>query len=57
MNYCKHLRWVESQDSDYYTCALGLETSSDWCDDIVGEVSECDKFDPLPYPLTSFDKT
>lgn len=53
MNYCKHLRWVESQDSDYYTCALGLETSSDWCDDIVGEVSECDKFDPLPYPLTS----
>jgi len=50
MNYCKHLRWVENQDADYYECALGLETSSDWCDDIVEEKSECNKFDPIPYP-------
>ena len=50
MYYCKHLRWVESQDADYYECALGLETSSDWCDDIQGTKSECNKFDPLPYP-------
>lgn len=58
MNYCKYLRWVEDQDADYYECALGLETSSDWCDDVVGEKSECSKFNPIPYPtLTSVDKT
>ncbi len=50
MNYCKHLRWVEDQDADYYCCALGLDTSLDWCDDIFGETSECKKFSPVPYP-------
>lgn len=45
MRYCKHLRWVDGLDADYYDCAIGFECSSDWCDDIPDDgKSDCDKF-------------
>lgn len=46
MKYCSNLRWIEDPSGDYYCCALGMETSEDWCE---GESSygKCPLYDPI----------
>lgn len=44
--WCKHLRWIECTDGDYYECIIGHECSSDWCEDIAfGGKSECEFYE------------
>jgi hypothetical protein len=55
--YCRHQLWCQDPDDDFYCCALGLDGSADWCDDITKEnPSQCPSFDGLPYTAENVDR-